>query len=42
MVGTVKQKLYTTGNGTKLANYQSLMINWVMIQHIILLELTRV
>lgn len=42
MVGTVKKKLYPTGNGTELSDNQAVLIDRIMIENIILLKLSRV
>lgn len=42
MVSTVEKELSSTGDGTKLADYQAVSVDRVVIQHIVLFEQGRV
>ena len=42
MIGTIEDKLCTAGYRTELAYNQTVMIYRIMIQHVILLKVTRV
>ena len=42
MVGAVEQKTSATGNRTKFADNQLVMVNGIMIKNIILLKINRI
>ena len=39
MVGTGEQKLCAAGDGTKFADYKPIMVDWIVVQYIVLLKL---
>ena len=40
MVGAVKKEAGTTGDGAELSDNQPVMIDWIMVQYIVLLKIS--
>ena len=39
MIGAGEQKLCAAGDGTKFADYKPIMVDWIVVQHIVLFKL---